>query len=148
MRTILWPTTAQCPIPPQKEDDINFIMQSRSSWKLKRYTFNVLYRPSDGIWSLEEDTRSPDDAAIIRALTEDLDDAAIIRALVEDGGGQIEVGDLVVGFLDQFMDDTWEAEDALRCQERALAALWTLILVNDLKIGKAEKFEHQIVSFT
>ena len=79
---------------------------------------------------------------------EDVDDAAIIRALVEDVGGQIEVGDLVVGFLDQFMDDTWEAEDALRCQERALAAMWTLIRVNNCKSGNANKFDHQIVSFT
>ena len=121
---------------PPDEDDIIFIMQLRGSWKLKKYTFKIDWwgRPSGGIWSLP--------------IWEDVDDAAIIRAPVEDGGGQIQVGDFVVGFLDQFMDDTWEAEDALSCQERALAAMWTLIRVNDLKIGIAEKLDHQIVSFT
>ena len=151
------------PPPPsparQKEDDINFIMQSRSSWKLKKYTFNVTYRPSDGIWSLEdtrsledfddtisslEDTRSP----------EDFDDVAIIRALVEIRGGQIKVGYLVRGFAEHLADELCEedtpTEDALCLGERALAAMWTLIRMDELKIGEADEvpFLFRLVSLT
>ena len=87
-------------------------MLLRGSWKMKKYTF-VLDHPSGRTWW----QRLFDDATCV-----EVDDVRriqpIVRALVKDRGGQIKVGDLVLGITERLGDETWER--GLSLVDRAL----------------------------